>query len=40
MKNKNFNNKRKLLLGYAVSGFGDQFYTFAVPLLMLTINHS
>ncbi|WEV50632.1 MFS transporter [Lactobacillus sp. ESL0731] len=40
MKNKNLNNKRKLLLGYAVSGLGDQFYTFAVPLLMLTINHS
>ncbi|WEV70476.1 MFS transporter [Lactobacillus sp. ESL0785] len=40
MKNQELNNKRKLLLGYTVSGFGDQFYTFAVPLLILAFNHS
>lgn len=32
--------KFKLLLGYTISGFGDQFYTFAIPLLMLSRSHS
>lgn len=32
--------KNKLLLGYAISGLGDQFYTFAIPLLMLSRSHS
>lgn len=32
--------KFKLLLGYTISGFGDQFYTFVIPLLMLSRSHS
>lgn len=31
---------QKLLIGYAISGFGDQFYTFAIPLLLLTRSRS
>lgn len=31
---------KKLLIGYAISGFGDQFYTFAIPLLLLTRSRS
>lgn len=31
---------QKLLIGYAISGFGDQFYTFAIPLLLLTRSKS
>lgn len=30
----------QLLIGYTISGLGDQFYTFAIPLLMLTRSHS
>ena len=37
---KNLTQKNKLLLGYAISGLGDQFYTFAIPLLMLSRTHS
>ncbi len=37
---KNLSQKNKLLLGYAISGIGDQFYTFAIPLLMLSRTHS
>lgn len=37
--NKHFSTKIKLLLGYTISGFGDQFYTFAIPLLMLSRSH-
>lgn len=40
MKKLNFSQKTNLLIGYAISGFGDQFYTFAIPLLMLTRSHS
>ncbi|EEJ73087.1 MFS transporter [Lactobacillus ultunensis] len=37
---KSLTQKNKLLLGYLISGFGDQFYTFAIPLLMLSRSHS
>ncbi len=37
---KKLTQKSKLLIGYAISGLGDQFYTFAIPLLMLSRTHS
>lgn len=37
---KKLSQKSKLLLGYAISGLGDQFYTFAIPLLILSKTHS
>lgn len=37
---KKLTQKNKLLLGYLISGFGDQFYIFAIPLLMLSRSHS
>lgn len=32
--------KSQLLIGYAISGLGDQFYIFAIPLLLLSKTHS
>lgn len=37
---KKLTQKSKLLIGYAISGLGDQFYTFAIPLLTLSRTHS
>ncbi|WP_187158149.1 hypothetical protein [Lactobacillus apis] len=37
---KKLKEESKLLLGYAISGMGDQFYIFAIPLLMLSKTHS
>lgn len=37
---KKLSQKSKLLIGYAISGFGDQFYIFAIPLLILSKTHS
>lgn len=37
---KKRSQKSRLLIGYAISGLGDQFYIFAIPLLLLSKTHS